>query len=99
MAGAAMSFCSLRERMGYAWARRIRAARERTVTLDIPPTIRVDTEKVTVADTAKVDLDPASNAGALVFRGRARLCLEGRPRLQVEAAEWRELAHRAAGQV
>jgi hypothetical protein len=41
---------------------------DRAQVLDISLTLRAETEQVTVTDRLKVDLDPASNAGALVLQ-------------------------------
>src|SRR5580698_2978392 len=41
----------------------------RATTLDVPLTIAVEKQEVTVADTQQISIDPDKNAGALVLKG------------------------------
>lgn len=63
--------------------------------LDIQLTLAVAKTEVTVADTPKVELDPASNASALVLKGRDLESLSDNP--DDLAAELQALAGPAAG--
>jgi len=67
----------------------------KTATLDIRLSIILEKQQVTVADQAHVDVDPASNAGALILRGEDLDALSDDP--DDLASDLQALAGPAAG--
>ena len=63
--------------------------------LDIPMVLAVESQQITVNDTAHVEVDPSSNAGALVMRGKELDALSDDP--DDLAADLAALAGPAAG--
>ncbi|SPE41598.1 Cna B-type protein (fragment) [Candidatus Sulfopaludibacter sp. SbA3] len=70
-------------------------APDRVQMLDVPLTLPVNSEQITVQDTIKLEMDPSSNASALVLRGKDLDALSDDP--DDLAADLQALAGSAAG--